>query len=212
MVIKDFFPFSYCTNMDYRPDRWIQAQEEIAKIDMHPQRISGVVFNSETNNKIRNGYIGCGLAHLNGLKLAREQDQNVFAFEDDILFIHDYINIINKALEELPENWDMFYLGGNICAPVTQVSDHLGRLSHAQATHAYGINKNFLNYLIDYLEPNKFTKVIDGVYANEIIPNHNCFITIPMVAIQRSDYSDIEGTNREFTWMEERYNSQLRRK
>jgi GR25 family glycosyltransferase involved in LPS biosynthesis len=207
MNLNELFPLSYCTNMDYRPDRWEQAQQEISKVGITPIRASGVIWNG-TENKVYNGYIGCGLTHLNCLKLALEKNESVLMFEDDVLFINDYLNTINSAIEELPTDWDMFYLGGNICRSIFRFSEHLGRLTHAQATHAYGVNKIFLPYLVSHLETRK-DAIIDVIYGNEIIPRNKCFITIPMVAIQRNGQSDIEGKNIDFNWMEQRFKEQL---
>lgn len=211
MIISEFFPLQYCMNMDFRPDRWIKVQEEFTKIGIKPIRISGEIYTG-TGDKTFNGQIGCGLTHLKILKLAKEQNQNVLIFEDDAIFINDYSIVIPEALDELQE-WDMLYLGGNICSPIYQVSTHLGKLTHAQSTHAYGVNKNFLDKLINYIEPKITTTIIDVMYANEIVPTNNCYIMIPMVAIQKDDYSDIEGRKVNYSsWMEKRFQDQLVRR
>lgn len=210
MNLNDLFPLMYYTNMSYRPDRNIQAQAEFAKLGISPIRIEGEIYNG-TPDKVFNGYIGCGFTHLKCLKLAREQNENLLMFEDDVVFINDYMNIISRALEELPE-WDMFYLGGNICSTIYQVSTHLGKLTHSQSTHAYGVNKEFLDQLISIIEPRCRNEIIDVVYGNEVIPNNNSYITIPMVAIQREGFSDIENKTLNYNWMEERfYNNLVRR-
>jgi hypothetical protein len=207
MNLNELFPLCYCTNMDYRPDRWVQAQQEIAKVGIVPQRASGTIWTG-TGDTRYNGWIGCGLTHLRCLKLALEQNQNVLMFEDDVLFISDYTNIIPAALDELPE-WDMLYLGGNICRSIFRISSHLGRLTYAQATHAYGVNKTFLPEIIKVLE-SRFGQIIDKIYADEIIPGNRCFITVPMVAVQRTGKSDIEGRDVSYEdWMVQRFNEQL---
>ena len=211
MKLNELSPLSYYINLDYRPDRNTYAQQEIMKLGLIPIRIPGVIY-TETNNTVFNRQIGCGLAHLNGLRLAKEQNQNVLMFEDDVKLINDYTNIIQGALTELPEQWDMLYLGGNICSSIFQISTHLGKLTHAQSTHAYAINKNFLDRLINHIEPRITTTIIDVMYANDIVPSHNCYITIPMVAVQKSGYSNIEERNVSYQdWMETRFYEQLRR-
>ena len=209
--LSEIFGLVCYTNMSYRPDRNIYAQQEISKLGLTPTRIPGIIYTG-TNSSIRNGQIGCGLAHLNGLRLAKEQNQNVLMFEDDVKFINDYSNIIQGALDELPEQWKMLFFGANVCSSIFQVSPHLGKLTHAQATHAYAVNKNFLDKLINYLEPRITTTIIDVIYANEIVPANNCYITIPMVAVQKSGYSNIEERNVSYQdWMETRFYEQLRR-
>ena len=210
MKLVELFPLVCYTNMDYRPDRNTYAYQEISKLDVSPTRISGVVYTG-TSSKVLNGQIGCGLAHLNGLRLAKERDVNVLMFEDDVKFINDYPNIIQGALDELPEQWDMLYFGGNICRSIFQVSEHLGKLTHAQSTCSYGVNKNFIDTILN-MESRILQRPIDLVYAEELIPSHNCYITIPMVAVQKSGYSNIEERNVSYQdWMETRFYEQLRR-
>jgi hypothetical protein len=110
--------------------------------------------------------------------------------EDDACFFEYEKNTIEKALDELCDrDWWMFYLGANILQPFYQVSDHLGRLTWAQSTHAYGVNKKHLPEILDFVEKNN--SFIDIIYTN-IVRQVPCFITIPIVSYQRSDYSDIE--------------------
>ncbi len=211
MQLSELFPLVCCTNMDYRPDRWAYAQQELSKLGLIPTRIPGVIY-TNTSSTVLNGQIGCGLAHLNGLKLAKEENTNVLMFEDDVKFINDYPNIIQGALAELPDCWDMLYLGGNICRSIFQISSHLGKLTHAQSTHAYGVNKDFIDIILN-TEDRILQRPIDLIYADELIPGNNCFILIPMVAIQRTDHSDIEGRKVDYSsWMEKRFYEQLIRK
>ena len=120
--------------------------------------------------------------------------------------------IIERALNELSvlKWWNMFYLGGNILRPFYQITDHLAKLSHCQSTHAYGVNKEFLDTLIHWIEARPM--IIDVLYADGIIPYNNCFITVPMVAIQRASYSDIEKRTMDYSVPIERYNKFLVKK
>ena len=209
MEISELFPTAYFTNMDYNQSKAENTTREVEKIGITPTRIPGVVYTG-TSSKEWNGWIGCGLAHLNGLRLARELNQNVLMFEDDVVFVDDYINIIHNAVNELPENWDMFYLGANITGTVNQVSTYIGRLTSARATHSYGVNKNFLNKLITLLEERVESKPIDCIYADEVCPGNYCYITIPMVTTQRDGFSDISGTTVSYSsWMTQRFNDNL---
>lgn len=210
-MLNKFFDLIYCINLDTRKDRWEDSQKEFKKLDLKVERFSGIVY-TETSDPFWNRCIGCHLSHLAILKLAKSLNKSVFIFEDDIKFINNYSEVLNKSLEELPEDFDMFYLGGNICNKIYQVSDHLGKLTHAQSTHAYGVNINFINKILEK-EEEFYTKRIDLIYADELIPFNNCYITIPMVSIQRPNFSDIEGKNVSYdAWMEERFYSNLVRK
>jgi hypothetical protein len=105
----------------------------------------------------------------------------------------------------------MVYFGGNVLKPFYQITDHLAKLTHCQSTHAYAINKHFVGGLVDWLENNQ-TYIIDVLYAEKVVPYNNCFITIPMLAIQRPDYSDIEKQNMTYDIPIQRYNKFLVRR
>jgi hypothetical protein len=101
----------------------------------------------------------------------------------------------------------MFYLGANIYGdhPTYQVSDHLGKLSYAQSTVAYGVNINFIERLVNAIPLDRIIP-IDMIYTNIIVPNINAYITVPMTVVQRKGYSDIEGQEVEYeTYLEKRY-------
>lgn len=206
-----YFDKIYCTNMSYRPDRWQQVLVEFDKLGIKGKVIRFEGIESYGNDAYKNRWMGCNLSHLNILE--HSDNERVLIFEDDVIFINDFKNILQSAIEELKEKeWGMFYLGGNICGSITQETEHLGRLSHAQSTQSYAVNKNFNKEILKYKEL-FYDKQVDLVYAQNIIPNYPCYITIPMVTLQRSDYSDIEQRNVNYdSWMEQRYFDNLVRR
>lgn len=216
--MNKFFDASFYINLDSRPDRNEMFLGEAKKIGITPQRVKGIVFNGQYNSNLSddeikkaNGIMGCMLSHLSILYWAVRRNASVLIFEDDAKFINNYSEITKNALLELPENWDMLYFGGNICNTITQITPHIGKLSHAQSTHGYAVNKKFIQTLIDYIDPSQVVP-LDLTYAYKAIPNHNCYITIPMVAVQQASFSDIENANVEYeTWMEQRFYQHLKR-
>lgn len=194
---------SYCINLDKRKDRWEACDKEFYKLNFYPERFSAI----ENSNPI----LGCYLSHLEILKRARDANKSVLIFEDDIEIINFEEKLIEKALDELYYmDWWMLYLGANLMRPCYEVTDHLARLTHAQSTHAYGINKKYLPQIVDFIEHNN--TFIDVIYAEGIVPKVPCFITIPMMAIQRTDYSDIERQEMNYDLPIQRYKQQLVRK
>lgn len=217
-----FFDATFYINLDERPDRKEKIIEEMNRLDLcvKYQRIPGVIYNGEYDSDIAlspdqikhfNGIMGCMLSHLSILHWALKHSATILIFEDDAKLINDFDTIIKGALLELPKNWDMLYLGGNICNTVEQISPHLGRLSHSQSTHAYAVNKNFVGKLIEYIDPYNAVP-LDLIYAYKVIPENNCYITVPMVAVQRASFSDIENAYVEYeSWMEDRFYKNLKR-
>ena len=214
MKFKEIFPLQVVINLDSRKDRIKECREkEFPKLGISPIRKSGIIFN-KTNNSWWNSAIGCMISHYQILQAALLLDTNVFIFEDDISFIG------NKPRENLEEacgqienrNWDMLYMGGNLLKPAYQITSKLAKLTHAQSTSSYGVNKCFIKKLLEYVDLTEIKKPIDLIYAENVIPENNCYITIPMLAIQKTDYSDIEKHEMSYDLPMRRYEHFLRKK
>lgn len=203
MKIDEFFPLKYIINLDERPDRLKLANEEFKKIGIKPERFSAI--------KNENGAIGCYLSHLNILREALYRDENVIIFEDDVELADNYKDVVESALDEIQDlEFDMIFFGGNILRPAYQVTKHLAKLTHCQSTHNYCVNKKFLPQLVPFLEYNQF--IIDVLYAENVVTQKNCYITVPMVAIQRTDFSSIEKQTMSYDIPIARYNQFLVKK
>lgn len=200
--LNELFPLRYCINLDSRKDRWSFAELEFPKIHTTVQRFSGMQLEDEPS------FVGCGLSHFSLLQYAWTEAKNLLVFEDDVMFINDYENIIPNALNDLPEDWDMIFFGGNICDKIYQKTPFLGKLSHIQSTHAYGINKIFIHDVLSRYN-DVYSTPMDLIYSS-LVKANNFYITIPMVAVQRSGYSDIERKVVDYSsWMEKRFYDQL---
>jgi GR25 family glycosyltransferase involved in LPS biosynthesis len=215
MKFDTLFPLQVVINLDKRPDRLkLCMEQEFPVIKIHPLRKPGLIY-EKTNNKWWNGAIGCMLSHYQILEAAALLDTNVFIFEDDVFFIGKeqsdfgykiYMDLSTASVQLNNIEWDMFYIGGNILKPFNQVSSHLAKLNHCQSTVAYGVNKKFLRTLLGYIDLTHINRPIDVIYADSVIPNHNCYISVPMLAIQRDSFSDIEGGEMKYSeYLERRY-------
>ena len=138
MDTKDFD--IVCVNLDKRTDRWLESLYEFQKIGIRPIRFSAIVDS--------NPIVGCAMSHFIALQNAREQKKHLMIFEDDVMFINNYSDFGEylDALDSL--DWDMLYFGGNICRPIYPISDKLGKLTHAQSTHAYCVNLKFIDNIL----------------------------------------------------------------
>jgi GR25 family glycosyltransferase involved in LPS biosynthesis len=203
MKLEDVFPLMYYINLSERIDKRKLAEEEFVKLGISPKRFIAIRHEFPA--------FGCLKSHISILQEARSQQKSVLIFEDDVQFVGDYKNTIEKALDELMNiDFNMFYLGGNVLKDVIQVTDHLGKLQHCQSTHAYGVTAKFLDVLVPFLEKNQY--ILDVLYADHVIPYSNCYITVPMAAIQRTQYSDIEHQVMSYDIPIARFNQHLIRK
>lgn len=169
---------AYVINLDSRPDRLASFQRN--KIPFEVERFPGVVTTC--------GEDGCTLSHIAILKT-----QKVFpfaVFEDDCVLIEDW-SIVERAMDQLPKDWDALWLGATLRIPLVRYSENLYRLRRAHTTHAIIYNtRRIVKDVLERYESFKGSN-IDIYYCRMLQKKFNCYITYPMVATQLSDYSDI---------------------
>ena len=188
----------YCINLDLRPDKWATVLSHFQDHEIEVERVSGI--------KEQIGYDGCRKTHL---KLLSEASDSIFmVLEDDVLFYDGWEAYLDMAMSQLPEDWDMLYLGATLNKPIERYSKNLYTLKAGYTTHAI-IYKN--GRVIDYiLEANGGGRKIDVFYADEVQEKFNCFITYPMLATQRGGFSDIINRNVTYEVVQERYNKYVK--
>jgi len=94
------------------------------------------------------------MAHISLLEYAYEMEYpNLVVFENDVLFYKDFNKIIDSALQDLPEDWDVFYLGATYSeknSVMIKVGEYLYNLRGSFLTaHSYAINRKAMKRIID---------------------------------------------------------------
>jgi glycosyl transferase family 25 len=122
--MNSFIDNVYVINMDKDINRLDKVTEECNKFNIKFQRFPGVnpnTLSEEEKNKYitkfcqnfcTNGMIGCGLSHIKIYEdVINNNYNNVLILEDDIYFEDDFHYILNNALDELPNDYDILYIG-----------------------------------------------------------------------------------------------------
>lgn len=68
--------------------------------------------------------------------LSEDNDEDVLIFEDDCTFAKDFEEKYNAFLNEVPDDWDMLYLGAQHVAAPTQVTAGVLQLKNSICGHA----------------------------------------------------------------------------
>lgn len=212
----DFFDKIYVINLDYRKDRLAQVMDEFSKVGIKDrvERHSGLTAHRFGDPK-KDACYGNHLAHSICIHNANIEDaNNVLIFEDDVQFLSNAIEVLSGTIQQIPKDWDMLYLGVNIEKPAYQISRNLAKLTFAYSTHAYAVNLRYSSVKDDLLSINTDPDVVhnDVEYSNKIIPNYNCYSCVPIIAIQRPSYSDIEKKFMDYDWMQTRFEQNLVRR
>ena len=183
---------TYCINLKQRKAKWYKVQDECKKLNLNVTRFEAI-FKTY-------GHEGCFLSHTTLLEQVK--DEGVFMIIEDDIKVLEPLKTLNKAIEQLPDDWDMLYLGAQLKKKLKRYSDNLFRLSGVLCTHAVIYNNQ--NGVVDYILENAHG-IIDAYYRDNIHDKFNCFITYPMVCCQSSGFSDTTRWWKEEGYMENKY-------
>ena len=168
-----------CINLKSRKDK-----KKCVKTHLKRKNIK---FSFYTTTKHNNPKRGCLESHLHIINEAVKNNyENLLILEDDVYFIKPFKNIPNP-----PEDWDMIYFGGTVHRIIGRPDDKWTRVI-CWTTHAYMINLKNKELLEDINKAYDYDDEIDKYYLEKIHKKYNCYMLTPMLAIQRSGYSDIE--------------------
>jgi GR25 family glycosyltransferase involved in LPS biosynthesis len=203
-TLNNFVDSIYCINLDDRKDRWECSSKQFKKHNLFVERISGIKgsdMNLEFPPEIKEGAVGCALSQLFTLKLAKhKKDKKFLLFEDDVEFDDNINQKFSKIYSEIPNDWDMIYLGGQHFHGMNlkKVSENVYKCEYTLCAHSvifkYTVYDKFINSLID------ITKPCDVHYA-ESHKDINAYVIIPHLTWQRNSYSDIENVNVDYSFL-----------
>lgn len=181
---------AFVINLDRRTDRL-----ETLKVPFEYERFSATDGTTldEIPKKMK-GHIGCWDSHRRLLtKVLEDKLEQVIVMEDDVEFHPEFQERIDHYLNQLPDDWDLFYFGGwNIAEERKMYSERLDVAEKVLTTHAYMIRAKFIPILLEALNARKYK--VDVVFCDALTKG-KCFIANPVLAWQKAGYSDITRSN-----------------
>jgi len=193
MLINNFFDKIYCINLDHRFDRWKESVEEFKKHKIITERFSAATGEHPmipANKRVNSGEAGLITSHIlifadaikNGYK-------NFLILEDDVEFDSNFNKKFEENIKDLPEQWDILYLGGNNIMPPLNYKNNIYLSSKTYTTHAIGVNSKSIKKIFDRID---YNYPIDVNYSMQTMDSNTyAFIMQPNLAWQRVSYSDI---------------------
>ena len=207
----DFFERIVLINLDSRSDRLHKSLEQWENygISTPITRFPAIKLQYQDGSDDKfSSRCGCSLSHFEVCRLAKLNNWcNYLVLEDDFEFNlnpAETFDALNGVLQELPYDWDMLYLGGNLTdqygmPPIQKFSKHLFRLYSCHTTHAMALNSTFYDAFLDKApdiqsisEWTKTHEIIDVHLSRHILPKRNCFISTKLLMLQSAGFSDIE--------------------
>ena len=137
------------------------------------------------------GFMGCWDSHRRLFTQVKNDNLDmVLVLEDDIEVCEDFNNKLVKVMSELPEDWDLLYLGGWNVGDVEKYSESLNWAKKVYTTHAFIVRNKFYDTILESINSRQW-KV--DILISDVLPLGNCFICEPTLVWQREGFSDIEN-------------------
>jgi hypothetical protein len=205
-LVKSYISHVVYVNLDSRTDRRSQIEKELGVFNREQiHRIPGIVPDILD---IAHKNVALAKAHLNGVKLARDNKwKNTLFLEDDSVWAN-----VDKAvpcLEKLVNKpYDVIMLG----AHHVDYDKETLRIKRATSGASYLLHNSYYNTYIERLE-SMINSFISGVTKHEDVQTdtivfgplqeeHRWFIVIPPLMIQNPGYSDRVGEHIDFSHVE----------
>lgn len=191
-------------NLNSRVDRKIHVERQLDLL--------GIRDNVKRFNAIHNvnGRIGCSLSHLKCIQMAKEQNMEcVLILEDDVSFLlpEEFVENVNNFLSNPKNKWDVLLLAGNNLPPFTTNDEVSIRVTHCQTTTGYIVRQHYYDTLISNIKegvaklmknPEHHYYFAIDKYWIHLQKQHRWMLLIPLIVVQRPDYSDIEKRHTDY--------------
>ena len=191
-------------NLNSRIDRKLHVERQLDLL--------GIRDNVKRFNAIHNvnGRIGCSLSHLKCIQMAKEQNMEcVLILEDDVLFLlpDEFVQNVNNFLSNPKNKWDVLLLAGNNLPPFTTNDEVSIRVTHCQTTTGYIVRQHYYDTLISNIKegvaklmknPEHHYYFAIDKYWIHLQKQHRWMLLIPLIVVQRPDYSDIEKRHTDY--------------
>jgi GR25 family glycosyltransferase involved in LPS biosynthesis len=199
--------------MDSRLDRWQNCLKNFEDYQItNYERVSGVEISEKDFQNLdqkSRSQLGCSLSFYRIIENSYNNNcESVLILEDDFYFINSLektLELLENSIKDLPEEWDIFYLGANVMYdfsnnPMSSFKKYLFKLNSAYCTHSISFSKKgmasimerFPNEIIFIDEMIKKYQVIDVFLSKDFCLNNFCFIPNEMLCLQSPSFSSIE--------------------
>lgn len=143
----------------------------------------------EMGSKQTRGQLGCTLSHYKIYeKMVSENIDKVLILEDDCLF-NDNLNNLDTYMEQLPEDWGLFYVGwdNNISLP-KNFTENLCELSNKfiiaiEGTQSIAVRPHYAKRLLELNKQSHYTA--DGLLTESIKQyGLKAYVSVPKISKQ----------------------------
>jgi hypothetical protein len=224
-----FFEKIYLINLEERKDRLENSLININNYEINNfEKFNGVKINENEYTFLSDkekSQLGYSLSFYRIIRDAYVKNfSSILILEDDFEFIHDKENtnlFLKKSIDDLPSDWDVFYLGANIMYdytnyPIEKFSDNLLKLNSAYCTHAISFSRRAILKILEifsnesiFIEQMNSYKIFDIFLAKYFCINNSCFISREMLCTQTPGFSSIENCMSDYSDLKNRHQNAI---
>lgn len=190
--MNDYFDRIFVINLASRTDRRAHAEAELAKLGITKAEWFDAYNRPIDHNGKPNGNMGCTASHRAVLEIiAYNKVPRALVLEDDFeVCVNSPLDWFNGMIKEVPETWEMLYLGGHYGEPpLSRVSQHVIRIGRMLTTSSYGITWQMARKMAPYICG---IGPIDSLYGGFHTKDHECYALSPRLFIQYNNFSDLQ--------------------
>lgn len=194
-MLNELFEITRVINLDKRTDRWNQCESEMAKVGFTAQRFSA--FEGDNRHRAFNKSQWTVLSES-------LQYKNMLILEDDVEFRN--WQHLPLAMQELPADWDVLYLGANINGTkLERYSNHLFRIRNSYTTHAVAYSQKVARWIVENFPFHKEEYEREGLIIYDewlrvnVQEQFQSFLIYPMIAWQKPSFSDIWNNEADYS-------------
>ena len=144
------------------------------------------------NTNLLDGELGILETHIELITRCKQENiKSILIFEDDVVFSKK-IKDIEKFINDVPEDWDMIYFGGNHTygKKLEHIKNDVYQLNFTVSLHCVALKNTIYDEVLNLLS--KKEKQVDNYYT-ELQQKYNCYGFYPNLAFQTQDFSDIQN-------------------
>lgn len=206
MRLFDRFDKVYCINLDRRSDRIEHFDNIVNKFDLGNYTRFSAVDGSlikDYNGNLKLGELGLVLSNLEIIKESIKNNFNTILILEDDCFFTDEIKNIDEYFKQLPDDWDMLYMGGNHnlhvgAKPPIEINSKVIKLHTTYSTHFVALKSTVFNHINVILEKRNVPLDVGYVQLQKVF---NAYSFSPAIAKQIKDYSDIQNKITDYDWL-----------
>lgn len=185
MRVNDFFDKVVVINLDRRTDRMEKLGPQLEELGIEYERFSAIDAKELGISPIVAGT----MSHVAVMK--KYEGEKVLILEDDALFCENFNEKFAEAIETIPADWDVLYLGALLpknTGKVIPVNNHWAKQVFSTGTQAYCVLPFRAKHFIENLDGYEWYIDIGMRTFGEPF---NCLIAQPNLVTQFPSYSDL---------------------